>query len=619
MNRERAFEMSNSLRISVLAGGISSVLGLVVLMGWYTKTMIAVKGLPGSVPMEYITAVEFLFLGLGLVLVLFGRKNLALACFGIGALTAILSIVESMGGKEFGLVSLGRHLGLTAEECCMGVMTSISFVLISLALINLSLPMRSRFRPMISGILGSVVAAIGLVAFFTFLSQGRAFFEWNKLASMSVHTALGLTLLGSGITTWAWHVGSFVEDKAPRWVPIPVAVGLVTLSLSLFQVLIVRERSLQEEIAQFGTESFKDMISRQLEDRILEMYQMAEVLEWSGNLTREVWEFDGKILLSHSPGYQGIEWVNLSSQEPWRVPDADLDPSFYDWRDRILENGKDPHRVMMTQAIDLKHGGKGFLISIPVIQSKNVRGFILGYFHVQEWIDSFLSEDFAERYSIAIFDESEKIYSRNGIPWSFMKRETWDRGLEFEMSQIQIPVDFPTWNILVIPSSELLSLARSPLPLITLFTGVLFSIIFTFAIRLNQTALLHMEESRKTTKELERQITERNRAEKELKALNETLENRAAERSAAAEQRARELARTNSELERFNRLAVGREMRIIELKRKVNDMAQKAGQVPPYDLTFLQDEGNGVDKEDITDATPESRESNIAMGEGNIQ
>jgi sensor domain CHASE-containing protein len=618
MNRERAFKMSIPLRISLLAGGISSVLGLIVLMGWYTKTMIAVEGLPGSAPMEYVTAIEFLFCGLGLVLVLFGRRNLALVCFGIGASIGILSIAEYLGGKGFGLGNMGRHLGLSVEECRMGILTSISFTLISFSLLNLNLPIRSRVRPLISGILGSAVAATGLVAFFTFLSQGEASFRWNNLISMSVHTGLGLTLLGSGITTWAWHIGSIIEDRAPRWVPIPVAIGLVTLSLSLFQFLIVRERNLQEEIAQFGSERVKDMISRQLEDRILEMYQMAELLEWSGNTARDVWEFDGKILLSHSPGYQGIEWVNLSSQEPWRVPDEDLDPSFYEWRNRILEDGQTPHKVRMTQAIALNQGGKGFLISIPVIQSKNVRGFILGYFHVQEWIDSFLSDDFTERYSIAIFDETEKIYSRNGIPWNYTEQDPLDHGLEFEMSQIQIPGDFPTWSILVIPSTELLSLARSPLPFITLFTGVLFSIIFTFAIRLNQKALLHMEKSRKVTKELERQITERDRAEKELKALNETLENRAVERSAAAEQRARELARTISELERFNRLAVGREMRIIELKRKVNDMAQEAGKIPPYDLSFLQDEGNGNIKEDILNKTPES-ESNTVVDEGNLQ
>jgi PAS domain S-box-containing protein len=49
----------------------------------------------------------------------------------------------------------------------------------------------------------------------------------------------------------------------------------------------------------------------------------------------------------------------------------------------------------------------------------------------------------------------------------------------------------------------------------------------------------------------ERDITQRKRAEEELKALNETLEQRVAERTAVAEQRADDLARSNRELDDF--------------------------------------------------------------------
>ena len=48
-----------------------------------------------------------------------------------------------------------------------------------------------------------------------------------------------------------------------------------------------------------------------------------------------------------------------------------------------------------------------------------------------------------------------------------------------------------------------------------------------------------------------RDVTERRRAEEQLRSLNATLEERVAERTAAAEQRATELKRSNEELERF--------------------------------------------------------------------
>ena len=61
--------------------------------------------------------------------------------------------------------------------------------------------------------------------------------------------------------------------------------------------------------------------------------------------------------------------------------------------------------------------------------------------------------------------------------------------------------------------------------------------------------------------------TERKKAEEELLRQTEELEAR------------------NEELERFNKVAVGREMRMIELKKKINELSKKLGQKPPYSAT----------------------------------
>ncbi len=73
-----------------------------------------------------------------------------------------------------------------------------------------------------------------------------------------------------------------------------------------------------------------------------------------------------------------------------------------------------------------------------------------------------------------------------------------------------------------------------------------------------------------------------------LRNQNEQLEqtNRALEaRIEEAEQMRAELTRKIDELERFNRLTVGRELRMITLKVEVNAMAEKAGLAPPYDVS----------------------------------
>ncbi|MBI5056542.1 MAG: PAS domain S-box protein [Nitrospirae bacterium] len=62
-----------------------------------------------------------------------------------------------------------------------------------------------------------------------------------------------------------------------------------------------------------------------------------------------------------------------------------------------------------------------------------------------------------------------------------------------------------------------------------------------------------------------RDITERKKAEEEIRKLNEELEQRVKERTA-------ELEMKNAELERLNKLFVGRELRMIELKEKIAEL-----------------------------------------------
>ena len=52
------------------------------------------------------------------------------------------------------------------------------------------------------------------------------------------------------------------------------------------------------------------------------------------------------------------------------------------------------------------------------------------------------------------------------------------------------------------------------------------------------------------------------------------------------------LTNANAEMEQFNRLAVGREQRIIELKARINQLSEELGHDVPYDLTLLQPQTN---------------------------
>jgi len=69
-------------------------------------------------------------------------------------------------------------------------------------------------------------------------------------------------------------------------------------------------------------------------------------------------------------------------------------------------------------------------------------------------------------------------------------------------------------------------------------------------------------------------ISEKKLAEEELRRLKDKLEQRVKERTA-------ELAAKNAELERMNRIFVGRELRMVELKERIRELEKKLGEMTP--------------------------------------
>jgi signal transduction histidine kinase len=74
-------------------------------------------------------------------------------------------------------------------------------------------------------------------------------------------------------------------------------------------------------------------------------------------------------------------------------------------------------------------------------------------------------------------------------------------------------------------------------------------------------------------------------------ALNQEFYNR----ELTVKQRTEELRQRLEDLETFNKAAVGREERIMELKQEVNELARGLEKIPPYDLSGAEPEKTDVD------------------------
>lgn len=62
----------------------------------------------------------------------------------------------------------------------------------------------------------------------------------------------------------------------------------------------------------------------------------------------------------------------------------------------------------------------------------------------------------------------------------------------------------------------------------------------------------------------------------------------------SAETAEKELRARNEELERFNQAMIGRELDMVELKQRINELSRELGREPPYDLGFLDHTDGGM-------------------------
>lgn len=230
---------------TLIVGGISAGLGLIVLFGWYTHNITLIQVIPTFVPMQYNTALGFLFCGLGVLTQLLGRKRLAVVCGATVGAIGFLTLLQYISSLNFGIDQLLMKHYITVETSHPGRMapnTALCFGLSGLALLIMNKFNKFRQRNLTVGIVGSIIAALGMVAFFGYLSDVNTAYGWGNLTRMAVHTAVGFALLGIGIFLIVWRE-EVIENTIilPQWFAFPVGINIATFSVALWQALTVQQ------------------------------------------------------------------------------------------------------------------------------------------------------------------------------------------------------------------------------------------------------------------------------------------------------------------------------------------------------------------------------------------
>ncbi|MEO1129355.1 MAG: response regulator [Planctomycetota bacterium] len=97
--------------------------------------------------------------------------------------------------------------------------------------------MRSEKLSASAAVLTSLTFGLGMVAFSGYFAHLETAYGWGSLTRMAVHTSAGFLVVSSSMICLLWSRDQTAEMRVPSWAPIPLAIAVLTASVSLWQAM----------------------------------------------------------------------------------------------------------------------------------------------------------------------------------------------------------------------------------------------------------------------------------------------------------------------------------------------------------------------------------------------
>jgi hypothetical protein len=232
--------------LGTAAGTLSAAIGVAAISGLAAGSGELVEIVLGYPYTEPSTALCFLLSGVGLLAVgvfhstwglFFGAAVAAVAgirgaeyFFDVGPLiTQLASVTESGDGSS--------------EFDRMPPNAALSFCAVGAALLFLCTADSRRFRPLVIGVLSSVIVALAGMAVLGHATGVREAYRWRGAGGMSLHTAVVVLLMGLALLARVWRDGRVHGSRAPAWLPLSVGAGAATVVLCMWRALASNKRT----------------------------------------------------------------------------------------------------------------------------------------------------------------------------------------------------------------------------------------------------------------------------------------------------------------------------------------------------------------------------------------
>lgn len=580
--------------LTILVGFFTLAVSLLSLLGWVIDSQALTRIIPHASAMNPLTAVCFALLGLALVLHTNYKGWVTVAIGLLVSTIGLARIFETLGLSNFAidLIIFGEAVQSYPVLARMAQYTAVSFFLMGLVPLFGKMEFFTKFR--LAEIFSSLVYLFALLALFSFLFDSLSIVRLPVFFSAAVHTALLFFILGS-TSYFAYRRRSNYNIGFGGWFSVSyVLFSLLVLTL-IFSNLV--------DIA-FTNDSKNDfsrsvdVAAKNIEDRMSVYISVLRgahgLLEASEVVERHEWKnyTDALELSKNYPGIQGVGYAIFVKPEELEeheksireegFPDYFVKPAGerdlystiiylepFDERNReafgfdmfqeptrrkgmeLARDSGEPRvsgRITLVQEID-EDVQPGFLVYVPYYKKgtttddlesrrENIVGYVYAAFRARNFVESVIGDTGLDNISLRINDGTSKNVASTIYDDSH-KIDDIDSSRFIETKTLFIAGR--PWTLTFHSSSDYGQTRYSQLAsvfiiVIGIFVSMITSLMFYTLISSRSKALAFADE-----------------ATSELKLAKNKIEEKL------------------SESDRLNKLMVDREIKMVEMKKKLND------------------------------------------------
>lgn len=208
------------------------------MVAWHLHLTVWLQLQPDWAPMQYNSALCLFVAGSGFVAAALGQTRLVLLSGVFVAVVGLLSGLESVLGIDLGIDQLLFTHDIvvnTSSPGRMGPNTAMCFGLLGSAIFMMGFRLRQGESSSVAIMLASLAVGMALVVLAGYLTGPEQAYGWDQYTSMALHTAVGILVLGVGISAFQWPYGSTRNVDVNRLVGVLVSV--TTLGVLLIVLL----------------------------------------------------------------------------------------------------------------------------------------------------------------------------------------------------------------------------------------------------------------------------------------------------------------------------------------------------------------------------------------------